>query len=194
MASSNFLDQIKDLTQNLMGSTKEATQWYKDKITDLRKGKDPEYDRDQNLLFKKTSMPEIGSMFLFAYDPKTKATLPFYDMYPLVIPIEFDNNGFLGLNLHYLPPNARVTFLNSLTTVSNNDKYDKTTKLNLSYKILKNYSRFGGYEVCVKRYLYGHVRSSFHSINPADWKKVVMLPLQRWEINPNKKYAGSPPY
>jgi hypothetical protein len=60
---------------------------------------------------------------------------------------------------------------------------------------LKEYSsRLGGVENCVKRYLFGHVRSTFHQVDPSDWAKVVVLPLQRWVVNPNKKYAGSTPY
>ena len=30
----------------------------------------------------------IGKMFFFEYDPKHKATLPIYDRFPLVFPIE----------------------------------------------------------------------------------------------------------
>lgn len=188
MASPNFLDQIKDLTQNLVSSSKEALQWYKDRIKGLN---DP---RDQNKLFKKTSLPTIGSIYLFAYDPKYKETLPFYDMFPLVLPIDFSTDSFLGLNLHYLPPLARTALLDRLMIITNNDKYDEKTKLNLSYEMLQKSARNTNFKVCVKRYLYGHVKSSFYEVSPTDWKKVVVMPLQQWKINSNTKYAGSPPY
>lgn len=183
----SFLDQIKDLSQNLIASSKEAMAWYRRGIKGLN-------DRDQNQIFKKRSTPLIGGMYLFAYDPKYKETLPFYDMYPLVIPIDFSHEGFLGLNLHYLPPMARAALLDRLMDISNNDKYDEKTKLRVSYDILKYSARDVNFKVCVKKYLYGHVRSSFHEVNPVDWKKVTIMPLQRWQVNPNKKYAGSPPY
>ena len=134
-------------------------------------------------------------MYLFAYDPKTKDTLPFWDSYPLVLLVEPYHDGFLGLNLHYLPPVARAQLMDALDSIKNNDKYNKSTEIAVSYRLLKAYStKFAGYQNCIKRYLIGHVRSSFHYVNPVDWSKVVLLPLQKWNTNTNKKYAGSPPY
>lgn len=162
---------------------KESNSWLKDKI------------RKIGQLFTKSSSPSIGSMYLFVYDPKYKNILPYYDMYPLVIPIEFYTNGFLGINLHYLPPVARASLMDSLKKLSNDNKYNDKTKLNISYEILSRYaSQFSGVENCIKRYLFAHVRSPFHKVSPEEWDKTIMLPLQRWQINSNKKYAGKPPY
>jgi hypothetical protein len=185
--SDNFLDLLKDTSEKISPSSKEALQWYKDSISGL-------YKRDQNKFFKKTSLPEMGSMYLFAYDPKYKETLPFYDLYPLVIPIEYSTNSFLGLNLHYLPPLARSAILDRMMVISNNNKYDEKTKVSVSYNMMQKYATNTNFKICVKRYLYGHVRSSFYQINPVDWKKIVVMPLQMWKVNDNKKYAGSPPY
>jgi hypothetical protein len=88
--------------------------------------------------------------------------------------------------MHYLTPLARKKLLDSLKNLLlNNDKYNSTTKLeNLSYMVLKEYGNyFYKYQACIKRYLYGHVRSSFFLIHPSQWDKVIMLPLARWEIN-----------
>jgi hypothetical protein len=188
MAISDFEKQLNEAGNNLLAAAKSSLDWFKDKIDNFSK-------KNINDIFKKTAMPEIGSMYLFVYDPKYKDTLPFYDMFPLVIPIEFQNQGFLGLNLHYLPPAARSSLLSALATLANNDKYNDTTKLTISYEIVKRYSsQFPGNTECIKRYLYGHVRSQFQFVSPSDWAKVVTMPLQKWKINPNKKYAGSPPY
>ena len=46
----------------------------------------------------------IGSMQMFFYDPKHKETLPYYDKVSFVNYIKTRKGGFLGLNLHYLPP------------------------------------------------------------------------------------------
>jgi len=191
MASlSDFASQLKAAGTNLIASAKDSLEWYKERVTDLVK-------KDPSKLFKKASMPQIGGMYLFVYDPKYKATLPFYDAFPLVVPIEFYTNGFLGLNLHYLDTNARSSLLDALMKVRDNDKYDETTKLNVSYRLLSGYARqFPGHEVCIKRYLFEHVRSSFNYVNPSDWVKVVTMPSlgAKWKVNPNSKYAGSPPY
>ena len=73
----------------------------------------------------------IGKMYFFAYDPKMKKTLPMYDRFPLVFPIEPYNDGFLGLNLHYLNPGERQWLLNKLKDFRNNSKFNTTTRLKL---------------------------------------------------------------
>ena len=177
-------------------SAKEAADWYREQAQNIGK-------INRGLVFSTAPKDKffttihIGKMFLFAYDAKWKNTLPFFDQYPLVIPIEFANQGFLGLNLHYLPPGARASLLDALITTMNNDKYDDTTILQINYQLLKQSSmKFSGFENCVKRYLFGYVRSQFQYIDPKDWDKVVMLPIQKWHINPNPRYSSkaSPPY
>lgn len=193
MAGQNdeFFQLLKNSARELAESAKSAINWFKDKVSDINK----KIKRDQNNIFTKDASPEIGQMYMFLYDPKYKKVLPFYDAYPLVFPIEFYGDGFLGINLHYLPPLARARLLTSLKSLAIDNKYDNSTKLAISYEILKAHSiKFSGFENCVKRYLFAHVRSSFHQVSPYDWDKAVLLPLQRWQINPNRKYARNPPY
>lgn len=123
---------------------------------------------------------DIGKMFMYYYDPKLKDVLPFYDTFPLCIPIELYHDGFLGLNLHYLPPKMRANLFNALYETVSNDKYDKTTRLRLNYRLLKGASRFSGYEQCVKRYLFNHVRSNFLYVDPENWDMALMLPTERF--------------
>lgn len=193
MAGQNdeFFQLVKSTGKNLAEGSKSAIDWFKDKASDVAK----KLSRNQNNVFTKDAFPEIGQMYMFAYDPKYKNTLPYYDAYPLVFPIEFYSNGFLGINLHYLPPLARARLLTNLKDLANNNKYNDSTKLVISYDVLRAHSiQFSGFENCVKRYLFAHVRSSFHQVSPFDWDKAVLLPLQRWQINPNRKYARKPPY
>lgn len=124
---------------------------------------------------------DIGKMFMFYYDPKLKDVLPFYDTFPLCIPIELYADGFLGLNMHYLPPVARAQLFDALYATMNNNKYDRTTRLKLRYRLLKGASRFSGYEPCVKRYLLSHVRSSFLYVDPENWDMALMLPTERFK-------------
>lgn len=187
-----FNDLLRSTAMDIASKAKAALGWYKDSIENINK---KEQKTDPNKIFKNVAAPEIGSMYLFVYDPKYKATLPFYDMYPLVFPIEMYRDGFLGINLHYLPPMARVSLMKSLSDIRNNNKYNQTTKLNISYELLSRYSnQFKGANNCIKRYLFAHVRSGFKYVNPSDWEKAAVLPLQRWSVNTNKRYAGTPPY
>lgn len=186
--ANKFSDLLRSSARELAASSSESADWFKDSVDKMQK-------RDPNKIFKKYSSPKIGEMFLFMYDAKTKEKLPYFDMYPLVFPIEMYSDGFLGLNLHYLPPLARIQLMKSLIDINEIDKYSEMKKLNLSYELLSRYARqLKGMDVCLKRYLFGHVRSSFHLVEVRDWEKAALLPIQRWVINPNKKYAGSPPY
>lgn len=189
----NIFDKLlRSTAMDIASKAKDATSWYQDSIENMNK---KEKRSDPNKIFTSVAAPQIGSMYLFVYDAKYKDKLPFFDMYPLVFPIEMYRDGFLGINLHYLPPMARISLMKSLYDIRNNNKYNDTTKLNISYEILSRYSnQFRGASNCIKKYLFSHVRSSFKYVNPSDWEKAALLPLQRWSVNTNKRYAGSPPY
>ena len=118
----------------------------------------------------------IGSMYMFFYDPKHKQTLPYYDSFPLVIVLKPAPGGFLGLNLHYLPPVLRAKFLDSLLDVTNNKRYDETTKFNLTYKKLESASKFKYFKPCIKHYLTEHVRSRFAMVQAPEWEIATFLP------------------
>ena len=76
-----------------------------------------------------------------------------------------------------------------------NENYNKSMKLIIDYgKLKQNPIKFSGYQECVKRYLFDHVKSPFHYVNPKDWDKALMLPMQKWAVNPDKRYAKAPPY
>jgi hypothetical protein len=186
-----FDQLLKASNLQLTEARRSAAGWVKDKIKSLRG------DRrvPQTKLFQKNSIPEIGGMYLFHYDPKHKKTLPFWDAYPLVIPIEYYSDGFLGINLHYLPELARIALLKQLASNTNNDKYDTTTRMNVSYRMLKGMAiKLSGQNGIIKRYLFSHARSTFHQVAPSEWNQAAMLPLQRWVQNSNTKLRKSPPY
>ncbi len=124
---------------------------------------------------------DIGRMCFFKYDPKHKLTLPYYDIFPLIIVIDFYQDGFLGLNLHYLPPKLRVLFLGRLLEVLNNHKLDKSTKLNVTYGLLKSASKYKYFKPCIKRYLAAHVRSNISVIRFKQWPKVILLPTAKFK-------------
>ena len=119
-----------------------------------------------------------GSMYNFQYDPKTKATLPYYDRFPLCIPVQKAKGGFYGLNLHYLHPLIRAQFLDELYDITNNDKYDRTTKMNVTYQLLKSTSKMRFFKPCLKHYLSNQIQSPLLLIEPADWEIAIFLPTE----------------
>lgn len=122
-----------------------------------------------------------GEMYLFNYDPKLKKTLPYYDTFPLIFPLESHGKSFLGLNLHYLPLRQRAVLMDALYALASDKKYDENTKLKISYDILKGSSKTRFFRPCVKRYLRSHVKSRFLKINAKEWDIALFLPLQRFQ-------------
>jgi len=72
------------------------------------------------------------------YSPKFKSTLPYYDTFPLVLPLEMYSDGFLGINFHYLPIPLRMKLLDKLVDYSNNTAFDESTRLIVDYSKLKS--------------------------------------------------------
>ena len=131
-------------------------------------------------LVTKINQDFIGAMIFFQYDPKLKDKLPYYDRFPLVFPIEMYNDGFLGINLHYLPPQARARLMDSLYSTISDNNYDDKTRLRINYQMLKAASRFRAFKPCIKRYLFAHCRSRFFFVETKQWDIVMMLPMARF--------------
>lgn len=126
-----------------------------------------------------TGRAVVGRMFFFHYDPKTKETLPVYDKFPLVLPMDMYPDGFLGLNLHYLDPYNRLYLLDLLHDFINNDKYNDSTRFKLAYSTLNASRRYKMIEPCIKRYLYSHIMSSMVYIEPDSWETAIFLPTEK---------------
>ena len=168
--------------------SKQARDWLRSKLPDLN----PTSRKLMNDNTRKTDTNLIGHMYFFYYDPKTKDTLPYYDRFPLVLPIEQYNDGFLGLNLHYIHPKQRIILLDKLSEYANNDKFDKTTKLRLSYDLLSRASKTFEAKPCIKRYLFNHVESRFLEINADEWDIAALLPMESFaKASTSKVYAES---
>lgn len=168
--------------------TTASRDWLMSKIKDLKPTRQSIL-RDRERLKSNTI---IGRMYFYYYDPKLKDELPYYDRFPLVIPIERYQDGFLGLNLHYISPRQRIELLDALSDFASNSKYDETTRLRLSWSKLKNVGRAFKAKPCVKKYLFKHVDSRFLEINADEWDIAALLPFQNFKgATDNKVYNDS---
>lgn len=122
--------------------------------------------------------PDPGQMFFFRYEPKHAETLPYYDVFPLVVVIDSDSKGFTGLNFHYLSSIPRSILFDGLTATTNNKLYDNTTRMILTYKYLNSVSKFKYFKPCFKQYLYSHVKSPFVEVSPKEWPIALFLPVE----------------
>ena len=156
------------------GGRPKSTQWFRDKIKEFGTPKSADLIRDG----KRTSTPTFGLLNMFVYDPKLKEKLPYYDTFPLVLPIEKYSNGFLGINIHYLSMPMRLRLLDRLVDYSNNDKFDTSTKLNVDYSRLKKVDLI---KPCLKRYLAGNVKTQFRKVEADEFMVATLLPVQRFK-------------
>ena len=161
----------------IQARTKESMRWFRTRVSQIKSVSRRELLRDA----RQRKKPFFGGMFMYFYDPKHKKTLPFYDRFPLCIPVEPAKGGFYGLNLHYLPHTLRAQFLDSLYDKTNNDKYDDTTRFRLTYQLLKGISGKPYYKACYKHYLSSHVRSAFAKVDSADWEIAIFLPIESFK-------------
>lgn len=120
----------------------------------------------------------LGRMFFFYYHAKLRETLPYWDRFPLIIPIQQYPDGFLGLNLHYIYPKDRLMLLKKLEKLQTGNINDESTRLRLSYPILQAYHRAYEATPCIKRYLWTQVRTRFLEIPAPEWDIAATLPVQ----------------
>lgn len=134
----------------------------------------------------------MGKMYLFNYDPKHKDTLPYYDRYPLIFPVDKAPGGFYGINMHYLPHVLRARLMDALYELSRDRRYDERTRLRLSYNILNGATKYKAFRPTFKRYLSNHVRSRFIEITSSEWDIALMMPLQKFaKASSSKVWADS---
>ena len=173
-----LIDRISEslAKEGLTPRTNKARAWLRSKVKDLSPSASSLMREDSRLKDKSV----IGKMYFYFYDPKLKDSLPYYDRFPLTIPMEQYQNGFLGLNLHYIHPKQRITLLDKLSETLNNDKYDDTTKFRINYAYLKSASRIYEATPCIKRYFYSNIQSRFLEISPNEWDIAALLPAENF--------------
>ena len=168
------LTQQKSAAQ-IQSLSRESYQWFMKKIAEIR---NPSYI-PKNISaedFRKNNRFILGGLYHFYYDPKGKADMPYYDRFPLVLALEKYNDGFLGLNLHYLPIKYRVAFLDKLLDFAILNDDNEIKRMRVTYDILNASRRFREFKPCIKRYLHGHIKSKILTIQPAEWETALWLP------------------
>ena len=170
MARSKYIQSVLKAA----GGRPKSTQWFREKIKEFGTPNSADLIRDG----KRTSTPTFGLLNMFIYDPKLKDKLPYYDTFPLVLPIEKYSNGFLGINMHYLSMPIRIRLLDRLVDYSNNDKFDKSTKLRVDYSRLKKIDLI---KPCLKRYLASNVKTQFRKVEADEFMIATLLPVQRFK-------------
>jgi len=175
----NPFSSLSTYTNAVRGLKQSATDWFHSQIkrvSDSSFARNPTYAKLEK---RGTKVPVVvpGKMYMYAYDPKYKDILPVYDKFPMVFPYKIVDNGFIGLNIHYLQGGARVALMNSLVSIyaMNPRRADR-----MSWQFLQNASLFPGSDKCIHRYLWSHVRSPFLEIPHEDWLIASQLPVEQF--------------
>ena len=177
----SFLDTLKSAikTSSATAKARAAGDWFREKVKQASASAQMRAVTPGQLLKRQEEgSATLGKMLFYKYDPKFAKKLPYWDMYPLVFPFEKAKGGFYGLNLHYIPPRDRAVLMDELKEYATNNKYDATTRLKITYDLLKGYGRA---VPCVKRYLGSHVQSNTVRINADEWEIAIFLPVERFQ-------------
>ena len=173
--------------------SKDAVSWLQKKIDEIKRPSAiPNTIKGEVSRNKQPGQLRIGMLYCHYYDPKTKDDLPYWDRFPMVLILEKYNDGFLGLNLHYLPVRYRVAFLQKLMKYAQLTPEQDIRRMRISYDILQSTRRFAEFRPCLKRYLYSHLRSRILMIEPNEWDVATMLPIQQFRgAKPQKVWMDS---
>ena len=169
--------------------TQQARDWFRDTASKIKNINEGNLLRSRDAL---TNRIEIGKMYMFSYDPKTKKDLPYYDTFPLIFPFNTAPDGFMGINLHYLPYILRAKLMDLLYNYVNDPKLDDTARLKITYSILSGAATHKYIKPCVKRYLTSQIRSKFINIVPVEWDIALFLPVSNFQkASEQKVWADS---
>lgn len=169
--------------------TKQSRDWFRKRVQNMRVNRRDLMKEDPVEMRNRSA---AGSMYMFFYDPKHRDKLPYYDAFPLIIAVGPAAGGFYGLNLHYLPIELRAKFLDALIGVTNNNKFDESTRFAVTYKMLKATSKMKYFEPCYKHYLTQHVEGRLAYIPPPEWEIATFLPTAQFrKASRGRVYADS---
>jgi len=187
---------MSDLLENLSNQTPsemqrrsvESMRWFTGQLRKIRTSPQNFYKYTD---LKKTRRYLDGRMYMFFYEAKWQDKLPYWDAFPCVIILDTYQDGFLGLNLHYIPPLIRAKLLNEcFDFIKAEDK--QSERFELPYEIVNASPKFKFAKACIKRYLYSQMKSSALEVEPIYWDLASMLPVAQFQKqNVRKVYEES---
>ena len=188
----SFLDKLSDVIRGgtVEKEVKRSAKWFQDKIKGLKGELRNRFSRTNARTFYREApnkfVPDklgrrmnLGDMFCYWYNPKHKMILPYYDMFPIVMLIGFEQETFLGLNFHYLRPKHRAMLLDRVTAKIGKalPKWSRLAKLPYN-------------EPTVHRYRYDHIMRKVIPIEKDEQELAIFLPLERFKKTSKSKVWG----
>lgn len=184
-------NQAKD--RKLRPRTQDAIDWYIQAVKRLGKTNPAETIKDRAMLTRSQMIP--GRIMIYKYEAITE-DLDYFDRWPLIVVVDaWQSKGksyFSGLNFHYLPIEMRYPLFIKLMEYKTNKRFDETTKLNLSYDLLKSTSSLKAFKPAYKNYRLDAVKGRFRQIEIKYAEIALAMPLARFRgASQNKVWADS---
>ena len=153
-----FQDKIKGLKGDLRNrfSSTNAAKFYREADNKVEKA-----------ILKKRI--ELGDLFCYYYNPKYRATLPYYDMFPMIMLIGAEKETFLGINFHYLRPKWRAILLDRVSAKLGSG-LPRWSKLRQIRQIAPT----------IKRYRFDHIMRRVVPIEENEQEIAIFLPTERF--------------
>ncbi len=160
-----FQDKIKGLKGDLRNrfSSTNAAKFYREADNKVEKA-----------ILKKRI--ELGDLFCYYYNPKYRATLPYYDMFPMIMLLSAEKETFLGINFHYLRPKWRAILLDRVSAKIGGG-LPKWSKLRNIRQIAPT----------IKRYRYDHIMRKVVPIKENEQEIAIFLPTERFRKSAKAK-------
>lgn len=185
IASTDILAQVRNNPAFNAKNSWAWFQWHVRFLANKQGMKKTDMFHQTGVTVSKTFMP--GQMMSFFYSAKHKDTLPYWDAFPMIIPFGKTATGFIGINMHYVTVPTRLKLLNKLLSFVNDDTLQPKARMILSWKFLKNASKFPEIAPCIKQYLFGYVKSNFMIIEPKSWPLSIFLPVESFKGASNEQ-------
>ena len=177
----SFLSKVSDAVRGgtVGKEVKRSAKWFQDKIKglkgDLRNRFSStnaakfyrESEKISDAVFQKRA--SLGDLFCYYYNPKYRKTLPYYDMFPMIMLLKAEKETFLGINFHYLRPKWRAILLDRVTAKIGGG-LPKWNKLRQIRQIAPT----------IKRYRYDHIMRKVIPIEEDEQEIAIFLPTERF--------------
>ena len=178
----SFLSKVSDAVRSgtVGKEVKRSAQWFQDKIKGL-KGEVRnrfsstnaakfyrESEKINDAVFKRRV--SLGDLFCYYYNPKYRKTLPYYDMFPMIMLLSAEKETFLGINFHYLRPKWRAILLDRVTAKIGGG-IPRWSKLRNIKQIAPT----------IKRYRFDHIMRKVVPIEENEQEIAIFLPTERFK-------------
>ena len=176
---------------NLPRASNRAVKWFQQKARRIRTTPRQIWSLKERHKHYTLRRRLLGNMYYFFYEAEGKKTLPYWDAFPLVIPIELTNDGFLGLNFHYLDWRLRALLMDRILDLerdspepSDRSEQSQQGKLDwrkIGYDRLSRFAKYKYFRPCLKRYKFSNMRSRMIQLTKEEWDIALFLPLERFQ-------------